>query len=122
VLDDNAGRLAEFFHAFQRGVGIGNVVIGERLTLNLPGGRNRGFFYLFFYIESSLLVAVLAVTHILLLDEVQVQGAREATGRIFTFTVVSRYQATEVVGNHAVVRGGVFEGFDGEVETRFQGQ
>lgn len=27
VLDDNAGRLAELFHAFQRGVGIGNVVI-----------------------------------------------------------------------------------------------
>ena len=36
--------------------------------------------------------------------------------------MVSRHQATEVVGDHAVVRGGVLEGFDGEVETRFQGQ
>ena len=122
MLNDNAGWLAELFHAFQRGVGVGNVVIGERFALNLVGSRNRGFFYLFFYIEGSLLVAVLAVAHILLLNEVQIQGAREAARRIFAFTVVSRYQATGVVGDHAVIRGGVFEGFDGEVETRCKRQ
>ena len=122
MLNDNAGWLAELFHAFQRGVGVGNVVIGERFALNLLSGRNRGFFYLFFYIEGCLLVAVLTVTHILLLNEVQVQGAREAARRIFAFTVVGRHQATEVVGDHAVVRRGVLEGFDGEVETRFQSQ
>ena len=36
--------------------------------------------------------------------------------------MVSRYQATEVVGDHAVVGGGMLEGFDGEIETRFKCQ
>ena len=62
-------------------------------------------------------MAVLAVTHIQLLNEVQVQRAWEATGGFFAFTVVSRNHAAEVVGNHAVVGGSVFEGFDGKVET-----
>jgi hypothetical protein len=41
VLNDNAGRLAELFHAFQRRIGIGDVVIGERFALNLLRGRKR---------------------------------------------------------------------------------
>ena len=67
-------------------------------------------------------MAVLAVTHILLLNEVQVQRAWEATGGFFVFTVVSRNHAAEVVGNHAVVGGGVFEGFNGKVKASFQSQ
>lgn len=78
MLDDNTGRLAELFHTLQRGVGVSNVVIGERFALNLLCGSDRSFFYLFFYIEGRLLVAVLTVTHILLLNEVQIQRAREA--------------------------------------------
>ena len=62
------------------------------------------------------------VTHILLLNEVQGQRAWEATGGFFAFTVVSRNHAAEVVGNHAVLGGGVFEGFDGKVKASFQSQ
>ncbi len=80
----------------------------------INGCRKRRWFY---RVEGRLLVAVLTVTHILLLNEVQVQRAWEATGGFFAFTVVSRNHAAEVVGNHAVVGGGMFEGFDGEVET-----
>ena len=65
-------------------------------------------------------MAVLTVTHILLLNEVQIQGTREAARGIFAFTVVGRYQAAEVVGDHAVVSGGMLEGFDGEVEAGFK--
>src|SRR5699024_9252666 len=90
--------------------------------LNLGCGSNGGFFHILFYIEGSLLVAVLAVTHILLLNVVQVQRAWEATGGFFAFTVVSRNHAAEVVGNHAVVGGGVFEGFNGKVKASFQSQ
>ncbi len=122
MLHNNAGRLIELFHTLQCGIGIGNIVIRERFALNLLCGSDRSFFYLFFYIEGCLLVAVLAITHILLLDEVQVQRAWEAAGRIFAFAVVSRHQATEVVGDHAVVRGGVFECFNREVETGVQSQ
>ncbi|CSF45773.1 Uncharacterised protein [Shigella sonnei] len=117
VLHNHTCRLGELFHALQRRIGIGDVVIREGFTLNLGCGSNGGFFHILFYIEGSLLVAVLAVTHILLLNEVQVQRAWEATGGFFAFTVVSRNHAAEVVGNHAVVGGSVFEGFDGEVET-----
>ena len=117
MLHNHTCRLGELFHALQRRIGIGDVVIRESFTLNLGCGSNGGFFHILFYIEGSLLVAVLAVTHIQLLNEVQVQRAWEATGGFFAFTVVSRNHAAEVVGNHAVVGGSVFEGFDGEVET-----
>ncbi|SSN11216.1 Uncharacterised protein [Klebsiella pneumoniae] len=78
MLNDNAGRLVELFYTLQRRIGIGNVVIGERFALQLSGGRHGGLFYILFYIESRLLVAVFAVAHILLLNEVQIQGTREA--------------------------------------------
>lgn len=117
VFDDHAGRLGELFHAFQRGVGIGDVVIRQRLALQLLGGRDGRFLYLFFYIEGGLLVAVLTVAHILLLDVVEVQGTREAAGRLFGLAVVRRHQRAEVVGDHAVVGGGVLEGLDGEIEA-----
>ena len=122
MLHNHTCRLGELFHALQRRIGIGDVVIREGFTLNLGCGSNGGFFHILFYIEGSLLVAVLAVTHILLLNEVQVQRAWEATGGFFAFTVVSRNHAAEVVGNHAVVGGGVFEGFNGKVKASFQSQ
>ena len=117
MLHDNAGRLAKLFHALQRRIGIGDVVIGEGFTLNLLRGRHGSFFDFFFYIEGCLLVAVFTVTHILLLNEVQVQGAREAASGFFALAVIGRNHAAEVVGNHAVVGGGVFECFNGEIEA-----
>ena len=122
MLHNNAGRLAEFFDAFQRGIGVSDVVIGERFTLNLLCSGDRGFFDFFFYIEGRLLVAVFTIAHILLLNEVQIQGAREATRGFFALAVIGRNHAAEVVGNHAVVGGGVFECLNGEVEAGVEGQ
>ncbi len=85
VLDDHAGWLIELFHALQRRIGIGNVVIGERFTLQLGSGCHGSFFDILFYIEGSLLVAVFAVAHILLLNEVQIQGARGSGQRLLCF-------------------------------------
>jgi hypothetical protein len=45
--------------------------------LQLGGGRNGGFLDIGFHIEGGGLVSVLAVAHILLLDELEVDGARE---------------------------------------------
>ena len=122
MLNDNAGRFVELFHTFQRGIGIGDVVIRERFALDLRCGGNGRLFNILFYIEGSLLVAVFAVAHILLLNEVQVQGSWEATCSVFAFTVIGRDHAAEVVGNHAVVGGGMFERFNGEIETGVEGQ
>ncbi|MNN31196.1 hypothetical protein D3C81_1448720 [compost metagenome] len=117
MLDDHAGRLTELFDAFQRGVGIGDVVIGQCLALQLVCCSDRGFLNVLFYIEGSLLVAVFAVAHILLLDVVKVQGAWETAGRLFSITVIGRNQCAEVVGDHAVVGGGMLEGFNRQIET-----
>ena len=35
MFDDHAGGLGELFDALKRGVAIGDVVIGQRFTLNL---------------------------------------------------------------------------------------
>ncbi|VGP97437.1 hypothetical protein SB00610_04778 [Klebsiella quasipneumoniae subsp. similipneumoniae] len=67
-------------------------------------------------------MAVFAVAHILLLNEVQIQGAWEAASGFFAFAVIGRNHAAEVVGDHAVIRGVVFEGFNGEVEAGVQRQ
>ncbi|GAA5641732.1 hypothetical protein Senen01_04664 [Salmonella enterica subsp. enterica] len=122
MLDDYAGWLVELFHTLQRRVGISDVVVRKRFALNLLCGGNGRFFHIFFYIEGCLLVAVLAIAHILLLNEVQIQRTREATGGFFAFTVVGRNHAAEVVSDHAVVGGGVFEGFNREIETGVEGQ
>ena len=61
VLHNHTCRFGELFHALQRRIGIGDVVIREGFTLNLGCGSNGGFFHILFYIEGSLLVAVLAV-------------------------------------------------------------
>ncbi len=122
MLNDDTGRLVELFHALQRRVSVGDVVIGERFALDLGSRRHGGLFNTFFYIEGSLLVAVFAVTHILLLNKVQVKGTWEAASGLFSVTVVRRNQAAKVVGDHAVIGGGVLEGFNREVETSLKGQ
>jgi hypothetical protein len=77
VLDDDAGRLDEALHAFQRGVGVGHVVVRQFLALQLDGGGDAGFAFLGFDVERRALVRVLAVAHFLGLDELAVEGARE---------------------------------------------
>ncbi len=51
------------------------------------------------------MAALLAVTHSLLLNEVQVQRCVKRPAASLLTTVVSRNHAAEVVGNHAVVSG-----------------
>lgn len=123
VLDDDTGRLVELFDALQRRVGVGDVVVGEGLALQLDGACHRARGGLLFGIEGGGLVAVLAVAHVLLLDELAVEGAREA-GLLVTFLVVTvrGNHSAEVVGDHAVVGGGVFEGGNGQIEAGGQFQ
>ena len=123
MLDDDAGRLGELLHALQRRVCVGDVVVGERLALQLDGACHRARCGLLFGVEGGSLVAVLAVAHVLLLDELGVEGAREA-GLLVAFLVVTvgGDQGAEVVGYHAVVGGGVLESGDGQIEAGSQGQ
>ncbi len=62
-------------------------------------------------------MAVFTVAHILLLNEVQIQGTRETAGGLITITVIGGHQAAKVVSDHAVIRGSVFKRFDRQIET-----
>ena len=62
-------------------------------------------------VEGARLVRVLAVTHVLDLHELGVEGAGEVG------VVVVCGATTQVVGNGAVITGGMLEGLDRQVET-----
>ena len=117
VLDDDAGRLDEALHAFQRGVGVGDVVERQFLALQLHGGGDAGFALLRFDVERRALVRVLAVAHFLRLDELAVEGTREGATAFGGQSARRLVDGAQVVGDHAVVGSGVFEGLQRQVET-----
>lgn len=122
VFDDYVGWFVECFYIFQCCVGIGDVVVGKCFVLNLLYGGNGCFFYIFFYIEGSLLVVVFVVVYILFFNEVQIQCMWEVIGGFFVFIVVGWNYVVEVVSDYVVVGGGVFEGFNCEIEMGVEGQ
>ncbi len=90
-------------------------------ALYLLRGGNGGALNILFYIEGSLLVAVL-VAHILLLMKFRF-SVRGSDRRLLCFHRGRPEPCCRsLVGNHAVVSGGVFEGFNREIETGVEGQ
>ena len=52
MLDDDTGGLREILDALQRGIRVGNIVIGQLLALQLPSGGDTGLGRLRFNIEG----------------------------------------------------------------------
>ena len=65
---------------------------------------------------------VLAVTHVLRFDELAVEGLREGQTVISAQYFRVLVDGAQIVGNHTVVGGGVFEGFQRQTKTGFVGQ
>ncbi len=65
---------------------------------------------------------VLAVTHVLRLDELHVVGAREQAAIVRGQRIGALIDAAQVVGDHAVVGRGMFERLERQVETLGVGQ
>ncbi len=122
VLDDHAGRLDEALDAFQRSVGVGHVVVGQLFALQLGRGGDAHFGRLGLHVERRALVRVLAVAHFLGLDELAVEGARELAAAFGAEGFGGLINGAHVVGDHAVVAGGVFERLEHQVETLSIGQ
>src|SRR5690554_149519 len=116
MLDDDTGRVRERFDAFQRSIGVGHVVVAQFLALQLLGGGHAGFFRVALGVEGGALVRVLAVTHVLNLHELGVEGAGEVG------IVVVRGTAAQVIGDGTIVTGGVLERFYRQVEAGAVGQ
>jgi len=78
VLDDDAGRRGvELLDAFERGVGVGDVVVAEFLALDLARGGDGACRGIRLDIEGTGLVWVLAVAAGLRAGEVQVETLAE---------------------------------------------
>ncbi len=103
MFDDDAGGRVEALDALQRGVGICDVVVGERLALQLLGTADAHLGLRCLTIKRSGLVWVLPVAHLLHLFELQVEGPRVVLRATLD-------QAAKVIGDHAVISGGVFVG------------
>src|SRR5207302_5358544 len=65
VLDDDAGRLGEALDAFPGSVGIGDVVVGELLALQLAVRRQAAGDRALVAVERRALVRVLAIAQVL---------------------------------------------------------
>ncbi len=111
VFNDDTSWLVKQLDGFQCGVGVGNVVERQLFTLQLFGGGNRSFLCVFFNVERRFLVRVFTVAHVLCLDVLNVVSVGKIAG--FVFCVAT----TEVIGDHAVVLGGVLKGFDHQLVT-----
>jgi hypothetical protein len=73
VLDDHAGRGVEGLDAFPGGIGVGDVVVGQLLALQLPVVGDRSGQRRRVAVERRLLVRILAVTQGLDAIESQLQ-------------------------------------------------
>ena len=111
MLDDNAGGFGKGLDALKCRIGVCHIVIGQLLALQLLRAGYRHFRWLRFLIEGCLLMGVFAVAHILHLVKLHIEGAWE-TG----LTAIGIYFA-QVVGNRAIVVGGVFKGFYRQIKA-----
>ena len=90
--------------------------------MQLSGGGDAHFGRLGFHIERRALVRVLAVAHFLGLDELAVEGARELAAAFGAQGWRRLVHGAHVVGDHAVIGGGVFERLEHQVEALGVGQ
>ena len=114
MLDDDAGRLrAETLDALQRRVGVGDVVVGEFLALDLLGRGNGATRGVGFDVESALLMRIFAITHALGMTKAQHQRVGEGFAAL---------DLAQVRGDGGVVGGGMAEALDGQAEAAGVGQ
>ena len=116
MFDDDAGAAAQRLDAFEGGVGVHDVVEGQRLALQLPRPGDAAIAVRkipVVAVERRGLVGVLAVAEILLFGELAVEGAGKALRGIRPAGA-----GAEIVGDHAVIARAVLEGGGGEFEAR----
>ena len=102
VLDDDAGGRFELPHAFERGIGVRQVVEREFLALQLRGRADARALRVARDVERGLLVRVLAVAQVEPLAELQRQQVGEV-GRGRAAAAVGAHGLRQVRGDHRVV-------------------
>src|SRR5690606_30152422 len=110
----------ELAHAFPGGIGIGDVVVAQRLALQLLEGGQRAGRRIQVTIERRLLVRVLPVTQVHELDEAAVGLGRER--RALWQGGCGVGDRRQVVADRRVVLRDAIEGGDGERKARTRRQ
>ncbi len=110
-LADRGAVGAEALDALPRRVGVGDVVVREFLALQLRPAGEQAACHARLAIEGRALVRVLAVAHVLRLDELQVEhrGVLRARRHVRARVLGAGIERGQVIGDHAVVGGGVSE-------------
>src|SRR6266850_3601445 len=112
VLDDHAGRVGEALDALPCRVRVGDVVVGQFLSLDLAVGGDPARRAAFVTVKSRSLVGVLAVAEVFDLLELQVEHLR-----IF-LPGAPGVERRKIVGDRAVVRRRMREHFRRQLEAR----
>ena len=73
-------------------------------------------------VKGCALVRVLAIAHVLCLDELAVEGAWESNTAFSCQLLTALVNTAQVIGDHAIVGGGVFEGLERQIKTLGVGQ
>ena len=117
MLDDDAGgRTVEQLDAFQRGVGVGDVVVGEFFALQLARSRDGAGGCMGFNVKGAGLMRVFAIATDLRAGKLQRQLFAEG----FAFAGV--IQRSEIVADVAVVLRGMREGLFRQPEAGSVGE
>ena len=114
MLDDDAGRLLKRLDAFQRGIGVGDVVVRQLLACNFPRDRDAAFRRMRLDVKRAGLVRIFAVAQGLPALHRQVESWRKL---LHAITVGAR---TYPVRHHAVVACSVGVGFRCQLPTQCQ--
>ena len=106
VLDDHARGRREASHRFPGRIAVGDVVVGEFLTLELAVTGQKPRSNEIFAVKRRHLMRIFAVAHILHLHPLTREDVRELL-RLFALFI----EACEVVGDCGIVPGGMGKDF-----------
>src|SRR5262249_4512364 len=113
MLDDHASRLIQTLDTLPGRIGVGNIVIGKLLPLELPVVAEAARGRLQVAIERSFLVRVFAVAQRLCQFKLQAEAPRERR------TLSIPVERGKVVADRSIVGGGVGERLAGQLKASF---
>ena len=116
MLDDDTAGFIELLNAFQRSIGIGDIVERQCFAGELHRGRNTGFLEPGLCIKCGILVWIFTVAHALHMVILESDGPGKQ------LVLLGLDHASEIIGDSPVITGGMLESLDRQREAGCLGQ
>ena len=116
MLNNHTGRAVKAADGFPGGIAVSDVVVGKFLTVKLVVSGQESGCNISFAVESSFLMRIFAVAHILHFNPLACQAFRE----LCTSRNVVALHAGQIVGNHGVVVSGMNKHFLCQFQSGFR--